>query len=103
MLMIDNGSYTYSVNLSYVDRELFNVDRLSFLSELRYLSAEFRDDDPFRPDDEFDPSRSDRIWRNELIYRIGLLELRTLAEIRDINGRWNSQAFFSIRRYYGAS
>jgi hypothetical protein len=102
MRMRDSGSYTYSVNLSYVDRELFKVDGLNFLSELRYLSADFRDDDPFRPD-EFDPSRSDSSWRNELTYRIGLLELRALAEIRDINGRWNSLAFFSVRRYYGAT
>ena len=101
--MIDNGSYTYSVNLAYADREFLGVDNLVFLSELRYLSAEFRDDDPFRRDDEFDPSRSDRNWRNELTYRIGLLELRALAEIRDINGRWTSQAFFSVRRYYGTS
>jgi hypothetical protein len=101
MRMMDTGSYTYSVNLSYSDRELFDVDNLVFLSELRYLSAEFRDDDPFRPDDEFDPSRSDRSWRNELTYRLGLLELRMLAEVRDINGHWSSQAFFSVRRYYG--
>ncbi len=99
--MVDRDSFTYSVNLSYADRELFGVDQLNFLSELRYLSAEFRDDDPFGREDEFDPSRSDSSWRNELTYRIGLLELRLLAEVRDINGRWNSQTFFSVRRYYG--
>jgi hypothetical protein len=103
MLMVDRKSYTYSVNLNYTDRELFNVNNLYFLSELRYLSAEFRDDDPFGRDDDFDPTRSDRSWRNELAYRIGLLELRLLAEVRDISGRWNSQAFFSIRRYYGTT
>ena len=102
--MMDRDSFTYSANLSYVDRELFNVHALSFLSELRYLSAEFRDDDDvFGREDQFDPSRSDSSWRNELTYRIGLLELRLLAEIRDINGRWNSQAFFSVRRYYGTT
>ena len=101
MRMIDNGSYTYSVNLNYADREFLGINNLVFLSDLRYLSAEFRDDDPFRPENEFDPSRSDRVWRNELTYRIGLLELRAQAEIRDINGRWNSQTFFLIRRYYG--
>jgi hypothetical protein len=103
MSMISRDSFTYSVNLSYVDRELFSVDNLYFLSELRYLSAEFRDNDPFDRENEFDPTRSDRSWRNELTYRIGLLELRMLAEVRDISGRWNSQAFFSIRRYYGTT
>lgn len=103
MVMMDRHSFTYSVNLSYIDRELFNVRNLNFLSELRYLSAQFRDDDPFEQEDPFDPNRSDSSWRNELIYRIGLLELRLLAEVRDINGRWNSQTFFSVRRYYGTS
>ncbi len=101
--MMGQGSFTYSVNLSYIDRELFNVRNLNFLSELRYLSAQFRDDDPFERDDLFDPNRSDSSWRNELTYRIGLLELRLLAEVRDFNGRWNSQAFFSVRRYYGTT
>jgi hypothetical protein len=100
MVVMDRDSFTYSVNLSYVDRELFNVNNLQFLSELRYLSAQFREDDDFDRDDLFDPNRSDSSWRNELTYRIGLLELRLLAEVRDINGRWNSQAFFSVRRYY---
>jgi hypothetical protein len=100
---MDRDSFTYSVNLSYVDRELFNVRNLNFLSELRYLSAQFREDDPFEQDELFDPNRSDKSWRNELTYRIGLLELRLLGEVRDINGRWNSQAFFSIRRYYGTT
>lgn len=102
-LMFDRGSFTYSVNLSYVDRELFKVRNLNFLSELRYLSAQFRDDDPFERDDPFDPNRVDSSWRNELTYRVGLLELRLLAEVRDINGRWNSQTFFSVRRYYGTT
>jgi hypothetical protein len=103
MVFMDRDSFTYSVNLSYVDRELFNVRNLNFLSELRYLSAQFREDDPFEQDELFDPNRSDKSWRNELTYRIGLLELRLLGEVRDINGRWNSQAFFSIRRYYGTT
>jgi hypothetical protein len=103
LAMSDRDSFTYSVNLSYVDRELFSVKNLNFLSELRYLSAQFRDDDPFAQEDIFDPNRSDSSWRNELTYRIGLLELRLLAEVRDINGRWNSQAFFSVRRYYGTT
>jgi hypothetical protein len=103
MTMADRNAFTYSVNLSYFDRELFSVYNLNFLSELRYLSVEFQDDDPFAREDLFDPSRSDSSWRNELSYRIGLLELRLLAEVRDINGRWNSQAFFSVRRYYGTT
>ncbi len=103
MSMADTGSFTYSVNLSYIDRELFDVRNLVFLSELRYFSAQFRDDDVFGREDQFDPTRSDSSWRNELTYRIGLLELRLLAEMRDVNGRWIGQAFFSVRRYYGTT
>ncbi len=99
--MMDRGSFTYSVTLSYADRQLFNVNNLRFLTELRYLSTEFRTDDVFDAEDVFDPRRSDSSWRNELNYRIGLLEFRLLAEIRDLNGQWVSQAFFGVRRYYG--
>ena len=74
---------------------------LSFLSELRYLSSEFRDDDEFGREFEFDPHRSDSSWRNELTYRVGLLELSLLTAMREFNGSWSGQAFFSIRRYYG--
>ena len=103
MTMADQDTFTYSVNLSYIDRELFNVYNLNFLSELRYLSVDFQNDDPFAQEDFFDPNRSDSSWRNELTYRIGLLEFKLLAEVRDINGQWNSQAFFSVRRYYGTT
>lgn len=103
MTMMDTGSFTYGVNLSYVDRELFSVRNLNFLSELRYFSTEFRDDDEFGREDQFDPNRSDSSWRNELTYRVGLLELRLLAEMRDVDGRWNGRAFFSVRRYYGTT
>jgi hypothetical protein len=101
--MMDNGSFTYSVNLSYADRELFGVRNLNFLSDLRYLSSEFRNDDPFEEENPFDANRSDSSWRNELNYRVGLLELRLVAEMRDINGRWTGQGYFSVRRYYGTT
>lgn len=102
-MMMDRGSFTYSVTLTYTDRQLFDVNNLSFLTQLRYLSSEFRSDDVFDVEDTFDPRRSDSSWRNELNYRIGLLEFRLLAEIRDLNGQWVSQAFFGVRRYYGTS
>jgi len=101
--MRENGSFTYSINLSYADRELFGVRNLNFLSDLRYLSAEFRRDDPFEDENPFDPNRSDSSWRNELNYRVGLLELRLVAEMRDVDGRWTGQGYFSVRRYYGTS
>jgi hypothetical protein len=49
-----------------------------------------------------DAERSDQVWRNELDYMVGKLELRLLADIREIDNRWMSQVFFRVRRYYGA-
>jgi len=94
-------SYTYSLDLSYMERDLFKVKNLNFLSELRLLSSDFRSDDIFDQGLETDPDRDDGVWRNELDYRIGLLEFRLLADVREANNRWMSQIFFTVRRYYG--
>jgi hypothetical protein len=97
----DDSAFTYSVNLSYVERDLFKVPRLNFLSELRLLSSDFRSDDILDQGIGVDPDRDDKSWRNRLDYRVGRLELQLLADVRDINNRWMSQVFFTVRRYYG--
>ena len=99
---MDNSAFTYSVDLTYRERDLFNVERLNFLSELRLLSRELRRDDIFDEEIGVDAERSDQVWRNELDYMVGKLELRLLADIREIDNRWMSQVFFRVRRYYGA-
>jgi hypothetical protein len=98
----DNSSHTYSVNLSYMEFDLFKVRRLNFLSELRLLSSDFRSDDLLDQSIGVDPDRDDKSWRNRLDYRVGRLELQLLADVREINNRWTSQVFFTVRRYYGA-
>ena len=97
----DDTAFTYSVNLSYVERDLFKVPRLNFLSELRLLSSDFRSNDILDQGIGVDPDRDDKSWRNRLDYRVGRLELQLLADVRDINNRWMSQIFFTVRRYYG--
>ena len=97
----DDTAFTYSVNLSYVERDLFKVPRLNFLSELRLLSSDFRSNDILDQEIGVDPDRDDKSWRNRLDYRVGRLELQLLADVRDINNRWMSQVFFTVRRYYG--
>ncbi len=99
---MDNSAFTYSVDLTYVERDLFNVPRLNFLSELRLLSRELRRDEFFEDDIGVDAERSDQVWRNELDYTIGKLDFRLLADIREIDNRWMSQVFFRVRRFYGA-
>ena len=97
----DNSSVTYSANFSYVERDLFKVPRLNFISELRLLSSDFRSNDILDQGIVVDPDRDDASWRNRLDYRVGLLELQLLAEVREINNSWMSQVFLSIRRHYG--
>ncbi len=99
---MDNSAFTYSVDLTYIERDLFNVQRLNFLSELRLLSRELRRDEFFEDEIGVDAERSDQVWRNELDYTIGKLEFRLLADIREIDNRWMSQVFFRVRRFYGA-
>jgi len=98
---MDNSSFTYSVDLRYMERDLFDVQRLNFQSELRLLSSNFRNNNAF--DERNDPTtdRNDSVWRNELDYRVGLLEFRLLADLRQTDDRWMSQVYFQVRRYYG--
>lgn len=98
---MDNSSVTYSADLRYLERDLFNVARLDFQSELRLMSANFRSNDLIDEGIAPDRDREDSVWRNELNYRVGLLELRLLAELRQIEERMSSQVYFLIRRYYG--
>lgn len=98
----ENSSMSYSANLNFTQRDLFDVPMLNFTSELRWLSTDFQSDDPFDRTIGQDPKRDDRIWRNRLEYRIGRLELRLNADVRQINSDWMSQVFLQVRRYYGA-
>jgi hypothetical protein len=99
---MDNAAFTYSADLTYTERDLFNVERLNFQSELRLLSRQMRSQDMFDQDLETEEVRKDQIWRNELDYTVGRLELSFLAEVSEINDRWVRQFFFRVRRYYGA-
>ena len=98
---MDNSSVTYSADLRYMERDLFNVARLDFQSELRLMSANFRSNDLIDEGIAPERERNDSVWRNELNYRVGLLELRMLAELRQIEDRLSTQVYFLVRRYYG--
>ena len=100
---MDNSAVTYSVDLRYTERDLFSVDRLNFMSELRLLSSNFRSDDMLDEGIERDIDRDDSNWRNELNYRIGLLEFRLFTDMRKAESRWTSQVYFQVRRYYGVT
>ncbi len=97
----ENSAFTYGIDLSYIERDLFSVRRLNFTSELRLLSRNLRSMEAFDRGIDANPDRSDRVWRNELDYRVGRLEFRLLADLRDINNRWMSQVYLQVRRHYG--
>lgn len=101
MTEIDTVSASYSADLSYMRQDLFDVRQLNFRSELRFLSSNFRSDDPFDNRIGEVTDREDKVWRNRLEYRIGRLEMRVLADLREISDQWTSRIFFQIRRYYG--
>ena len=99
--MRSSSAFTYGIDLSYIERDLFGIRQLNFLSELRLLSRDLQSTDVFENGIDTDADRNDRVWRNELDYRIGRLEFRLLTDLRDINNRWMSQVYFQVRRYYG--
>jgi hypothetical protein len=101
-LSTSGSSVSYSANLSYNERDLFNVPNLEFMSELRFLSSEFRNDDIFDQATETLDERDSNFWRNRLRYRVGQLELQLNADVREVNGTGRSQVLLLIRRYYGA-
>lgn len=95
------SSVSYGASLSYNERDLFNVRNLDFMSELRLLSSEFRNDDMFDRATEILDQRDSNFWRNILTYRIGMLQMQLNANVRESNGRRNHTVYFIIRRYYG--
>ena len=97
----DNESVSYSADIGYSHQDLFNIRMLNFRSRLRLLSNDFQSDDPFDRRIGEVVDRDEVVWRNRLEYRIGRLELRLLADLREVSDQWMSRFFFQVRRYYG--
>jgi len=97
----DESSWDYntSADLNYTHMDLFGVPRLSFVSELRYMTNSL-----------FEVVQSDRIdlveldekrWQNRLEYQIGRLELRLIGNVGQFNEINNSFILFQVRRNFG--
>jgi hypothetical protein len=95
------SAVSYGANFSYNERDLFGVRNLDFLSELRLLSSEFRNDDMFDEATLVLDDRDTNFWRNRLMYRVGLLQFQLTVNTSELNGTRNSTIFLNIRRYYG--
>jgi len=98
----ENKTVSYSGNLHYMQRDLFDISDLTFTSELRLLSSEFvrveeMDDGGLVPVRE----RTDLEWRNWLDYRVGKLQIRLTANMSKTRDVHNFLIFLRIRRLYG--
>lgn len=97
---IESTSLSYSIAMNYRHAELFDVNNLTFTSDLRWISEDVRTEDPFDPDFELETDRLNSSWRNRLEYRIGLLRLRADADVREVDGMWSTSLLLQIRRYF---
>ena len=61
---IESTSLSYSIAMNYRHAELFDVNNLTFTSDLRWISEDVRTEDPFDPDFELETDRLNSSWRN---------------------------------------
>lgn len=96
----ENGKWfpTASVDISYFDRMLFDVPRLTFRSTLRFISDSYLPlfDEPDRIN-----GREDRRWENRIEYNIGRLQLRAIGRVSEIQDERQAFLLFQVRRMFG--
>ena len=97
----DTASLSYSVTMNYRHADLLDVNNLMFTSDLRWLSEDFRTEDPFDPDFNVESERLNSSWRNRLEYRVGLLQMRADLDLREVSDRWSLSVLVTMRRYFG--
>lgn len=95
-----NNDASYSIDLNYNRMTVFGVPNLSFVSELRYFSSDFRSEDDLLMTPDTRLLKEDRVWRNRLEYRIGKLELKLHADLLDNNGSARGLLLLQARRYF---
>ena len=95
----DDVDYNSSVSVNYTHNNMFGIQRLRLISEVRYLSNsifELVNSDGFDDQDFNDTS-----WENRLYYDIGRLSLRLTTKVGQTNDASNALVFFQIRRNFG--
>jgi hypothetical protein len=99
----DTTSLSYSVTMNYRHTDFLDVNNLTFTSDMRWLSEDFRTEDPLDPDFDLETESLNSSWRNRLEYRIGLLQMRADLDLREVNDMWSLSALLTIRRYFGVT
>lgn len=95
-----NDDASYSVDVNYTRHTLFEVPNLSFISELRFFSSDFRSEDDLQMTSDIRLLQENRFWRNRLEYRIGKLELNLHADVLENNGTTRGLLMLQARRYF---
>jgi hypothetical protein len=72
--------------MNYRHAELFDVNNLTFTSDLRWISEDVRTEDPFDPDFELETDRLNSSWAD--------------ADVREVDGMWSTSLLLQIRRYF---
>ncbi len=94
----DDLNPTASVNIAYNNRQLFDVPRLTFRSELRALSDSYF---PFLDETQELNERETLVWENRVEYWIGRLYFTVLARASEYKRGDDSLILFNMRRYFG--
>ncbi|MDH3451845.1 MAG: hypothetical protein OEN20_05445 [Gammaproteobacteria bacterium] len=89
---------TASIDITYNHRRAFDVPRLAFRSNLRFVSdSYFPSVDEVRIPD----GRDDKLWENRFDYSIGRMQLRVTARVAEIREQEQTLLLFQLRRLFG--
>jgi hypothetical protein len=89
---------TASIDLTYFQRLLFGVPRLTFRSTARFISDSYF---PVLDESRTNTDRDDQQWENRVDYSIGRLQLRGIARVSRIRELNQTYFLFQVRRLFG--
>lgn len=89
---------TATADITYFDRLLFDIPRLTFRSTLRFISDSYL---PLLDEPDTLDGREDMRWDNRIEYTIGRLQLRAIARVSEIRDERQTFFLLQIRRLFG--
>lgn len=89
---------TTSIDLLYEHRRAFDVPRLSYRSNLRFISDSYF---PVLGEVRIPDGRDDKFWENRFDYMIGRLQLRLTTKIGEIREQEQAFLLLQLRRLFG--
>lgn len=89
---------TATADITYFERMLFGVPRLTFRSTLRFISDSYL---PLLVEPDDLDGREDMRWDNRIEYTIGRLQLRAIGRLSEIRDEQQTFFLFQVRRLFG--